>query len=351
MNPALSVFATLARPIAGAVALSVMGLMPGAGPALAQLQVLESSVPGTGMDGPCATPEFTIAAMPWASGEILAHIHAQLIEAELGCRVRVMAGDAAGTLAAISATRQPAAAVEVWASRVPDIWNAAAEAGNLRAAGPAYGAGTMEAWFVPDYVMTNNPGLVSATSLRDHWQVFAQAGEETAPFWSCPAEWACAVLNPNLLAGHRLTDRFTVVVPEDRSALDQALAGAVAERRPILSYYWQPNALVAQLDLVPLDMGAVDEDALACAAESVCVPFQPTAFPADIVVNVLASWVFSDAPAVARYFERAQMPLAEMNRLLAWQIEQGADAARVAAHFIATGEAVWSGWTGAGSDG
>ena len=35
-----------------------------AAPAWGQLQVLEPSVPGTGMEGPCATPEFTIASMP-----------------------------------------------------------------------------------------------------------------------------------------------------------------------------------------------------------------------------------------------------------------------------------------------
>ena len=332
--------------IRSAARLLIIGLGLAAGPASAQLQVLEPSVPGTGMEGPCATPEFTIAAMPWPSGEILAHIHALLIEDAFGCRVRVVGGDPSATLSSMAAARQPAAAPESWASRVPEVWNAAVETGGVRSAGPTFSGGPFEAWFVPAYVIENNPGLTSAAALADHWQVFAGEGEEEAQFLSCPADWACSVLNRNLLAAHGLAERFAVVEPADRADLDQTLAASVGENRPVLAYYWQPNALIARLDLVPLEMGALDENALFCAAQPDCVPFTPSSFPEETVVNALADWVFSDAPLVAGYFERARMPIAEMNQLLAWQIENGAEAAEVAAHFVATRQEVWQGWVG-----
>jgi glycine betaine/proline transport system substrate-binding protein len=62
------------------------------------------------------------------------------------------------------------------------------------------------------------------------------------------------------------------------------------------------------------------------------------------VITAAANWVFVDAPEVASYFQRAAMPFAEMNRLLAWQAETGADAEETAAHFVATQETVWRAW-------
>ena len=319
--------------------------------AVAQLQVLEPSVPGTGMEGPCATPEFTIAAMPWPSGTILAHIHARLIEENFGCRVRVVTGDPSATLSAMAATRQPAAAPESWASRVPEAWNAAVQAGGVRSAGPTFSGGPLEAWFVPAYVVANNPGLTSASALADHWQVFAGEEGEEARFLSCPEDWACSMLNRNLLSAFGLGEHFALVEPTDRADLDQTLAASVAENRPVLAYYWQPNALVARLDLVALDMGGFDENAMFCAAQPDCVPFTPSSFPEETVVNALADWVFSDAPLIAGYFERARMPIAEMNQLLAWQIDNSAEAGEVAEHFVATRQEVWQGWVGERPDG
>src|SRR5690606_2656583 len=303
------------------------------GPAVAQLQVLEPSVPGAGLEGPCATPEFTIAAMPWPSSEILAHVHALLIEDRFDCRVRVFAGDPSATLSSMGTTRQPAAAPEVWASRVPEAWNAAIQAGGVRSAGPTFSGGPLEAWFVPSYVIAASSDLTSAAALAENAAAFAEEGE-AARCYSCPEDWACSILNRNLLAAYGLAAHFAVITPRDRADLDQALAAAVAENQPIVTYYWQPNALVARLDLVPLDMGGFDENAMFCAAQPDCVPFTPTAFPEETVVDALADWVFTDAPLVAAYFERARMPIEEMNQLLAWQIDNDARPEEVAAHFI-----------------
>lgn len=311
----------------------------------------EADAASTDADRPCASDTFTIAQMAWPSAAILAHIHATVLTEQFGCTVRVVPGDPESTLSSMSTTRQPAAVPEVWASRYAEIWNGALRAQSLRAAGDTYSGGPLEAWFVPGYVKANNPGLESAADLIDHWRVFASEGAETARFVSCPGQWACAPITKKMLGAFNLDERFTLVTPEDRLALDRLLTDAVTQGEPIVAYYWQPNGLIDRLGLEPLDMGGLDSGAAQCMALSGCVPFGPSSYAPDTVVIALAEWVFTDAGDVAAYFGRAAMPITEMNALLAWQTENDAPVEAAAARFIQTRETIWRRWLGGGDAG
>ncbi|MCD7061323.1 glycine betaine ABC transporter substrate-binding protein [Pelagibacterium xiamenense] len=298
-------------------------------------------------DTPCASDAFTIAQMAWPSAAILAHIHATILTEEFGCSVRVMPGDPETILSSMATTRQPAVAPEVWASRHAEIWNGALRAQSLRAAGNTYSGGPLEAWFVPGYVKANNPALQSAGDLIDHWQVFADEGAQSARFVSCPSDWACALITEKMLGAFGLNDRFDIVTPEDRLALDRLLTDAVTRGAPVVSYYWQPNGLIDRLGLEPLDMGGLDSASAQCMALSGCIPFSPSSYAPDTVVIALAEWVFTDANEIAAYFGRAALPVAEMNALLAWQVENDATAQAAAAHFIETRPSIWRQWVSA----
>ncbi|QJR17295.1 glycine betaine ABC transporter substrate-binding protein [Pelagibacterium halotolerans] len=329
--------------------------------AQAQIQVLDNTGGGRGAaEAPstasaseatpqpvCGTGEIAIAEMGWPSAAILANIHATLLRAEYQCAVRLVPGEPEATLASMATTQQPAVAPELWVSRQPEVWNGAMQASSARAAAPTFAGGALEAWFVPSYVIENNSGLATADDIIDHWQVFVPPGETRAELYSCPVEWACAIINRNMAAGLGLDERFDVVEPLDRFAMDGAITEAVSQRQPILTYYWQPNALIDRLDLVPLDMGGFDQGNAQCMAIRDCVPFGGSGFAPDTVVIAVAEWVFSDTPDIADYFARASMPLDEMNRLLAWQAENEASAEAVAQNFLITGRDVWQDWVGA----
>ncbi|HWJ88679.1 MAG TPA: glycine betaine ABC transporter substrate-binding protein [Pelagibacterium sp.] len=294
----------------------------------------------------CGMSEIAIAEMGWPSAAILAHIHALLLQTEFECSVRLVPGEPESTLSSMVTTQQPAVAPELWVSRQADVWNGAMQAGSARAASPSFTGGPLEAWFVPAYVIANNPGLTRATDIMDHWRVFVAEGEERARLLSCPSEWACAIINRNMAAGLGLDARFEIVEPFDRFTMDGYLADAVARRAPVLGYYWQPNALIDRLGLVPLDMGPFDPGNAQCMAIRDCVPFGGSGFAPDTVVIAVAEWVFTEVPDIADYFARAAMPLAEMNRLLAWQAEHEAGPEAVAQHFLITGRAIWRPWAG-----
>ena len=287
----------------------------------------------------CGSEPISIARMQWPSAAILAHIHAEILARTYDCAVEVVSGDLTATTSSMALTGRPFVAPEVWLGRVAPIWNSALETGHIRQAAPSFSGGDFEGWFVPDYVAADNPDLTSVGDLIDHWQVFAD-GKSRASFLSCPADWACSVINRNLMRAHGLDIRYTIKEPANRFELDQEIADAVSRREPILFYYWQPNGVLAQLGFTPLDMGAFDAAAITCLADTDCAAPRPSSFPKEQVVIAISDEMFSVSPTLVAYFQHASLPLDEMNALLAYISESGGTPEDAARHFVDTrGEA------------
>lgn len=294
---------------------------------------------------PCGTQPITIARMAWPSAALLAEIHAQLLTQQFGCTVTLQSGDLAATASAMGATGQPAVAPEMWVTRVADIWNAAMQGQKVRQAGISYDETQFEGWFVPDYVAERWADIGTIDGIKAHVAEFAGAGERPR-FISCPPDWACALINRNMLRAYGLEASFDIVEPGNRFEMDTLIAEAVGRREPFLFYYWQPNAVLAQFSFLPVALNAYDKDAFACMGRSACAAVTASGFAPDPVVVAVAEWVYLDAPQVAAYFARARMPFAEMNRMLQQMGEPGATVETVAQLFVAERGEIWRPWAG-----
>ncbi|HEX4297047.1 MAG TPA: glycine betaine ABC transporter substrate-binding protein [Devosia sp.] len=304
-----------------------------------------SSSEPPGPPPPCGGQTITIAKMQWPSAELLAEIHARLIKQAFGCDVEVVPGDLASTASSMGVNGQPAVAPELWISRVADIWNNSLQGQEVREAGTTYAEPVFEGWFVPDYVVAAHPDLTNVAALKTYWKEFAGTGKK-AKFISCPPDWACSVINRNLIRANGLEDLFDIVEPANRFELDTLIAAAVSRKEPILFYYWQPNAVLAQFNFKPIDLGPFNKDNFVCLGRTACADPKPSGFDPEPVVVALAQWVYLDAPEVAAYFARAHMPFAEMNALLQNLNEPGATVEAVADAFVAARGAVWQQWVG-----
>jgi len=341
---------------AGMVAGLVLALL--GGPAQAQFTVLDQAQDSVGQAAPaapapdrpaepappCGTQTISIASMGWPSAQLLAEIHARVLTKAFGCMVQVAPGDLAATGSSMGSTGQPAVAPEMWPTRVADVWNAAIAAQMLRPAAPTYVETTLESWFIPGALAAAQPELRSVAQLPAMLPLLD--GGNKVRFISCPADWACAVINRNLVTALGLTDLVELVEPANRFEMDSLIAEAVSRNEAVLFYYWQPNALLAQLSPVALDMGAYNAEAAKCLAQAVCAAPQVSAFAPEAVLVALSEWVFTDIPAIAGYFQRTSLPLAEMNALLAQLNEPGASAAGVADRFMAERGDIWREWVG-----
>ncbi len=340
--------------------LAILTLVLAAGMALAQDSVQTLDTPPGGTAGgvttlgevqppapppPCGKQQLAIARMSWPSAALLAEIHSRLLTANYMCNVAVQDGDLAATGSSMGANGQPAVAPELWIGRIADIWNAAMKSQNVRQAGTPYTDTVFEGWFVPDYVAAQWPEITSVDGLKAHAAAFGD-GNGRGKFISCPIDWGCAVVNRNMLRAYGLDQLFDVVEPANRFELDTLIAEAVGRKVPILFYYWQPNAVLAQFAFKPVALAAYDRDAFLCMGRSFCATPAPTGFAPDPVVVALAEWVYLGAPQVAAYFGRARMPFDEMNRLLLQLGEAGATVESVADRFVAERGEIWRPWVG-----
>ncbi len=322
---------------------SVISLPPPS-PDDAASDVSSSAEPGP--PPPCGGETITIARMQWPSAELLAEIHARLIEQNFGCDVEVVPGDLAATASAMGTGGQPAVAPELWITRIADVWTDALKSQQVRQAGVTYTDPVFEGWFVPDYVAAAHPELKSVADLKALSRQFVPAGGKKARFISCPPDWACAVINRNLIRANGLSDLFDVVEPANRFELDTLISEAESRKQPILFYYWQPNAVLAQFSFKQIDLGPFSKDNFICLGRVACADPKPSSFAPEPVIVALAQWVYVEAPEVAAYFQRAHMPFAEMNALLQNLNEPGATIESVADAFVAARGEIWQQWVG-----
>ena len=292
----------------------------------------------------CGDTPISIARMQWPTAVLLAQIHAQILEQEYECDVQIVSVDPTAAGSGMIATGQPAVVPELWISRIAELWNSGLESQMVRQAGPSFSGGALEGWFIPQFVAREHPGLTSVAALENYWQEFRTSDQGKAKFISCPPDWACSIINRNMLRALKLDDRFEIVEPANRFELDSLIGEAMSKRVPILFYYWQPNAVLAQFEFLQLDMGAYNQEAVTCLGLYSCDQPTPSAFAPEPVVIALAQWVSEQVPQVAGYFQRAQMPIAEMNALLAWQNEQSKTAEETAAHFVKSRSEIWRAW-------
>jgi glycine betaine/proline transport system substrate-binding protein len=294
---------------------------------------------------PCGGETITIARMQWPSAELLAEIHARLIRQSFGCAAEVVPGDLAATASSMGVNGRPAVAPELWITRVAEIWNGALKGQEVRQAGSSYVEPVFEGWFVPDYEAEAHPEVLTIEGLKARAADFAVNGRPR--FISCPPDWGCAIVNRNLLRANGLAELYDVVEPANRFELDTLIAEAVSRKEPLLFYYWQPNAVLAQFGFRSVELGAYNKDNFLCLGRIACAGPLPSGFPPDPVIIALAQWVYLEAPDVAAYFQRAKMPFAEMNALLQNLNEPGATVAAVADAFVAARGEIWQQWVGA----
>ena len=295
---------------------------------------------------PCGGETITIASMQWPTAQLLAQIHARLIKQNFGCDVEVVPGDLASTATSMGANGQPAVAPELWITRVADAWNGALKTQEVRQAGTSYADTLFEGWFVPDYEAAAHPDIVKVANLKNYAKDFIPRGAKKARFISCPPDWACSVINRNLIRALGLTDLFDVVEPANRFELDTLISEAESRKEPILFYYWQPNAVLAQFGFKQIDLGPFNKDNFLCLGRTACAAPQPSSFAPEPVIVALAQWVYLEAPEVAAYFQRAHMPFDAMNSLLQNLNEPGATIDGVADAFVAARGDVWQPWVG-----
>ena len=290
----------------------------------------------------CQSP-IKFGALTWESGQFTSGVLKYIIESGYGCQVEEVPG--AGPALETALSQDDIQVIgEQWVGRSP-IMTQAIEQNKVAVIGDTLKGGATQGWYVPQYVLDENPGLRRYQDLPKYAELFKDPENPSkSRFMNCPSGWTCEIFNTRLLKNTGLESVFNNAHPGTSAALDAEIASAFEQHKPFLFYYWQPTGLMAKYDFAALEFPAHDDacwqDLLLADGTADCV----SGFPVS-PLGIAVSTPFIDAnPELADVFKKIQFSPAELNGAILEMSESKRSGEEQALAFLRENPNVWQEW-------
>lgn len=290
----------------------------------------------------CDAP-IKFGALTWESGQFISGVLKYIAEDGYDCTVEEVPGAGPALETALSQNDIQVIG-EQWVGRSP-IMEKAIEENKVAVIGDTLKGGATQGWYVPKYVLDENPGLRSYQDLPKYAELFKDPENPgKSRFMNCPSGWACEVFNTRLLKNTGLDKVFNNAHPGTGAALDAEISSAFEQHKPLLFYYWQPTGLIAKYDFAPLAFPDHDEtcwqDLLRIDGTSDCV----SGFPVS-PLSVAVSTPFLDTNSeLADVFKKVQFTPDELNGAILEMSENKRSGDEQALAFLRENPTVWQAW-------
>ncbi len=174
---------------------------------------------------------------------------------------------------------------------------------------------------------------------------------------SCISGWTCYTVNLVKQKEYGLDKYYTNFDPGSGGALDAAIAGAFAKKKPIFTYYWAPTGLMGKVDLVRLkepafnqkcwdDMSVVVEDIKANGPDAYKASCACEYRDMALTKSVLSDWAKAH-PAETEFLKKYTIPTATVNKMLAfYEDESDGDMELTALEYLENNDD-WKSWVSA----
>lgn len=292
----------------------------------------------------------TIADMDWSSATLMANIDAFILRNGYGCDVELVPGATEPTGTSMTEKGQPDIAPELWTNSMVAAIDLGVAENRLVVAGSSLTDGGEEGFWVPKYLVDQNPALATIDGIKANAALFENPEDPNSSlFMGCPSGWNCQISAGNLFKAFGLGDAgFVLGDPGSGAGLAGSLAKAYERNEPWFGYYWAPTPLLGRFEMVKVDFGVpLDlEHYQACIAQEECDDPQPTAYPSSPIQTVATTDFAGRAPAAFGYLASRSFTNAFMNTLLAWMDENQADGEVAAIYFLNEHEDTWAAWVG-----
>lgn len=290
----------------------------------------------------------TIAEMSWNSASLMANVDKFILQHGYDCDAELVSGDTEPTGASMIEKGEPDIAPEMWSNSMKEALDKAVAEKRLRYAGESLSDGGEEGFWVPAYMVEQDPSLATLEGVKANAKLFVHPEDpDKSMLMTCPAGWNCQVSTANLYQALGLEDSgFALVDPGSGAALAGAIAKAYERKEPWFGYYWAPTAVLGKYKMVKVDFGSGVDKAhfMECISESDCTEPRATMYPPSLVQTVVTESFAEKSSEAYDYFTRRAFSNSAMNELLAWMEDNQADGAIAAEHFLKSQEAIWSGW-------
>lgn len=280
-------------------------------------------------------PTISLAVNPWTASALNVEIAKIVIEENLGNPVEIVAIDE-NTMFTGMADGTLDAALEIWPSGVTADERAFFDDGSVVDIGELGAIGKI-GWFVPRYVIDENPELATWEGYRDPEvaQMFATAetGDKgrflgTDPSYS---QYDEAIIE-------NLGLPFQVVFSGSEPATVAELAARHAAQEPILMYWWTPTAAVAEYDLVNVTLPPYSDECYEVPEEIDCD------YPEDVLFKAASALLEEKDPEVWQFLQNFTITTDDQLSMLPAVETEQREPAEVAREWVDANQDVWSAW-------
>ncbi|MBF0658866.1 ABC transporter permease subunit [Psychrobacter sp. NG25] len=290
----------------------------------------------------CESP-IKFGALTWESGQFTSGVLKYIAEKGYGCTVEEVPGAGPALDTALSQNDIQVIG-EQWVGRSP-IMEQAIEQNKVAIIGDTLKGGATQGWYVPKYVLEENPGLRSYQDLPKYTELFKDPEDPSqSRFMNCPTGWTCEIFNTRLLKTTGLDRVFNNVHPGTGAALDAEISSAFEQHKPLLFYYWQPTGLMAKYDFAPLGFPAHNDacwqDLLLADGTMDCV----SGFPVSPLGIAVSTPFIESNPELADVFKKIQFTSDELNGAILEMSESKRSGEEQALLFLRENPNVWQKW-------
>ncbi|MGB2786161.1 glycine betaine ABC transporter substrate-binding protein [Psychrobacter sp.] len=290
----------------------------------------------------CDAP-IKFGALTWESGQFISGVLKYIAEDGYDCAIEEVPGAGPALETALSQNDIQVIG-EQWVGRSP-IMEQAIEQNKVAVIGDTIKGGATQGWYVPKYVLEENPGLRSYQDLPKYAELFKDPEDPSkSRFMNCPSGWTCEIFNTRLLKNTGLDSIFNNAHPGTGAALDAEIASAFEQHKPLLFYYWQPTGLMAKYDFAPLEFPAHDDacwqDLLRADGTADCV----SGFPVSPLGIAVSTPFIESNPELADVFKKVQFSSDELNGAILEMSENKRSGDEQALAFLRKYPSVWQAW-------
>ena len=290
----------------------------------------------------CDAP-IKFGALTWESGQFISGVLKYIAEDGYDCTIEEVPGAGPALETALSQNDIQVIG-EQWVGRSPIMEQAIAQ-NKVAVIGDTLKGGATQGWYVPKYVLDENPGLRSYQDLPKYAELFKDPEDpRKSRFMNCPSGWTCEIFNSRLLKNTGLDSIFNNAHPGTGAALDAEIASAFEQHKPLLFYYWQPTGLMAKYDFAPLAFPAHDDacwqDLLLADGTADCV----SGFPVSPLGIAVSTPFIESNPELAAVFKKVQFSSDELNGAILEMSESKRSGDEQALTFLRENPHIWQHW-------
>jgi glycine betaine/proline transport system substrate-binding protein len=280
-----------------------------------------------------AQETITLVENPWPASELNVAVAKIIIENELGNPVEIVALDENAQWDAISGGDVDAS-LEVWPSghteRIAEYIDDLGTVENGGLLGPVGEIG----WFVPSYVIDNNPGLATWEGYKDAAADFASAETgDLGRFLGADPSWV--QYDEQIISNLDLP--FQVVWTGSEDALLAEVSSAYSRQEPVLFYFYSPHAIFQQFDLSQVELPAYSDECYADPAAIDC------AYPKDELLKIFNANLQEKDPDVHAFLSNMNYGSDAQIEMLA-MLNEGMTVEEAAQAWVDAHEDVWRSW-------